>query len=307
MHSHNVLQDFNLKLFYYWIDFKSTLKLNIGCSGWSYEGWKGNFYPKTLDNKDYLPYYSKFFNFVEVDSTYYHIPSRSNVRGWKDKTPDDFRFSLKFPKVITHEKKLEDVAKPLSILFYSLEPLVDKTLTLLIQLPPFLSEKKGFNPLQDMVHHLDKRFRYSLEVRHSSWFNDNVYNLLKEHNISLVWSVRDELESPLVVTSNQVYIRFIGDRSISEVDFGNIVKDKRKEMLEYVKKVRDIQNENSNIRDILIAFNNHFAGFGPQSVNDFLKLMNMSEIDWKTELENYEKDSGNSIDRHQASVTDFTK
>ena len=101
------------------------------------------------------------------------------VRGWKDKTPEDFKFSLKFPKVITHEKKLEDVIKPLSILFYSLEPLIDKTLTLLIQLPPFLSEKKGFSPLQDMIRHLDKRFRYSLEVRHSSWFNDNLYDFLK--------------------------------------------------------------------------------------------------------------------------------
>jgi uncharacterized protein YecE (DUF72 family) len=282
------------------------LKLNIGCSGWSYEGWKGSFYPKTLDNKDYLPYYSKFFKFVEIDSTYYHMPSRSTVRGWNDKTPDDFRFSLKFPKVITHEKKLEDVVKPLSILFYSLEPLIDKTLTLLIQLPPFLSEKKGFHPLQDMVHRLDKRFKYSLEVRHNSWFAEDVYDFLKENDISLVWCVRDELESPSFITSDLVYIRFIGDRSISDMDFGKIVKDRRKEMLEYAKKVRETQNENSNIRDILIAFNNHFAGFGPQSVNDFLKLMNMSEIDWKTELENYDNDSDHSIDRHQSSLTDFT-
>ena len=120
------------------------MTLIIECSGWSYEGWKGNFYPKDMENKDNLSYYSKFFKFVEVDSTYYRIPSRSSVRGWKDKTPGDFKFSLKFPKVITHEKKLEDVVKPLSILFYSLEPLIDKTLTLLIQLPPFLSEKRGF-------------------------------------------------------------------------------------------------------------------------------------------------------------------
>ena len=277
------------------------MTLNIGCSGWSYEGWKGNFYPKNLENKDYLPYYSKFFKFVEVDSTYYHIPSRSTVRGWKDKTPDDFRFSLKFPKVITHEKKSEDVAKPLSILFYTLEPLIDKTLTMLIQLPPFLSEKKGFSTLQDMVHHLDKRFRYSLEVRHSSWFTEDVYNFLREHNISLVWSVRDELESPLVVTSDQIYIRFIGDRSISEMDFGKIVKDRRNEMLEYASKVKETQDENSNIHDILIAFNNHFAGFGPQSVNDFLKLMNMSKVDWKTELEHHENHSG------QSSLSDFGK
>jgi len=120
------------------------MTFNIGCSGWSYEGWKGNFYPKDMENKDYLSYYSKFFKFVEIDSTYYHIPSRSSVRSWKDKTPEDFKFSLKFPKVITHEKKLEDVVKPLSILFYSLEPLIEKTLTLLIQIPPFLSEKRGF-------------------------------------------------------------------------------------------------------------------------------------------------------------------
>jgi uncharacterized protein YecE (DUF72 family) len=281
--------------------------LNIGCSGWSYEGWKGNFYPKKMESKDYLSYYSKFFQFVEIDSTYYHIPSRSTVRGWRDKTPTDFRFSLKFPKIITHEKKLEDVTKPLSILFYALEPLIDKTLTLLIQLPPFLSEKKGFNPLQDMIRHLDKRFRYSLEVRHSSWFNDNVYDFLKENNISLVWSVRDELESPSILTSDQVYIRFIGDRSISEMDFGKIVKNRRNEMLEYVKQVRDFQNEHSSIRDVLIAFNNHFAGFGPQSVNDFLKLMNMSEIDWKTELERCENNSSQSNGRHQSSLPDFPK
>jgi uncharacterized protein YecE (DUF72 family) len=158
-----------------------------------------------------------------------------------------------------------------------------------------------------MVHHLDKRFRYSLEVRHSSWFTDNVYNFLKENDISLVWSVRDELVSSSTVTSDQVYIRFIGDRSISEMDFGKTGKDRRKEMLEYVKKVRETQNENSNIRDILIAFNNHFAGFGPQSVNDFLKLMNMSEIDWKTELESYENDSAKPNDRFQSNLSDFTK
>lgn len=115
--------------------------------------------------------------------------------------------------------KLKDVDKPLSILFYSLEPLTDKTLSLLIQLPPFLSEKKGFNPLKDTVHYLDKRFRYSLEVRHTCWLNDKVYDFLKENNISLVWSVRDELKSPLVVASYQVYIRFIGDRGISSLDF----------------------------------------------------------------------------------------
>ena len=126
------------------------------------------FIQRDMENKDYLSYYSKFFKFVEVDSTYYHIPSRSSVRGWKDKTPEDFKFSLKFPKVITHEKKLEDVVKPLSILFYSLEPLIEKTLTLLIQLPPFLSEKKGFSPLQAMIR--SSRQKIQIFFRSATFF-----------------------------------------------------------------------------------------------------------------------------------------
>ena len=161
--------------------------------------------------------------------------------------------------------------------------MVDKTSTLLIQLPPLLTEKKGFASLQSMTRYLDKRFRYSLEVRHPSWFNDNVYDFLKENSISLVWSVRDELEppSPPILTSDQLYIRFTGDRSIPDKDFGKIVKDRSKEMLEYAKRIKELKNEQEdvNIRDILIAFNNHFAGFGTQSVNDFLKLINEKEVD----------------------------
>jgi uncharacterized protein YecE (DUF72 family) len=228
------------------------------------------------------------------------------VRGWKDKTPPDFRFALKFPKVITHEKKLEDVSKPLSMLFYSLEPLIEKTLTLLIQLPPFLTEKKGFVPLRIMTRYLDKRFRYALEVRNSSWFNDKVFDFLREHDISLVWSVRDELESPLIVTANQLYVRFLGDRSISEMDFGKTVKDRSKEMIEYVKKIRKVQNKNTEIHDVLIAFNNHFAGFGPQSVNDLLKLMNLPESDWKKELERQDNNSDFTKGQSQSSLFDFS-
>jgi hypothetical protein len=118
--------------------------------------------------------------------------------------------------VLTHEKKLEDVAKPLSILFYSLEPLIEKILTLLIQLPPFLSEKKGFTSLQDMVHHLDKRFRYSLEVRHSSWFNDSIYDFLKENDLSLVWSVIRTFLYRVVANVNSNGITFFTHSSVAD-------------------------------------------------------------------------------------------
>ena len=259
-----------------------------------------------MESKDYLSYYSKFFNFVEVDSTYYNIPSRFAVRAWKDKTPFDFKFTLKFPKIITHEKKLEDVSKPLSIFFTALEPLIDKTMSLLIQLPPHLSANKGFKSLQIMTRNLDTRFRYALEVRHSSWFEDPVYDFLKEENMSLVWSVREELSTPAVVTSDQIYTRFIGDRSINEKDFGKVVRNRTEEMIEYARNLKKIQNSETNVQDVLIAFNNHFAGFGPQSVNDFLKIMNSPEIAWKSELERKQQNNSNhSVGKYQSSLSDF--
>jgi len=256
-----------------------------------------------------LQYYSRFFKFVEIDSTYYHIPSRFVVRGWKDKTPSDFKFTLKFPKAITHERKLQDISKQLSLFFYALEPLVGKTLMLLIQLPPYLTEPKGFVPFKSMVSKLDSRFRYALEVRDSSWFNNRVYEFLNENRISLVWSVRDELKTPSIITADQIYVRFIGDRSINENDFGKIVKDRSKEMIEYAKRLKEIQNDDSNIRDILIAFNNHFAGFGPQSVNDFLKILQKPEMNWKNELEKQSQSNSSSFlnNNSQTSMTDFNE
>ena len=263
------------------------MNLYIGCSGWSYKGWIGTFYPSSLENKNWLSYYSKFFKFVEVDSTFYNIPSRFVVKGGKDKTPDDFKFALKFPKIITHEKKMHkgaDVSKDLSVFFYNIEPLVDKTLLLLIQLPYYLTENKYFDSLQNMVYKLDHRFRYAIEFRDPSWFNDKVYDYLKDDKITLTWSIRDELKTPPIVTSDQIYIRFIGDRSIDDKDFGKIVKDKKKEMIEYV----DILNKTTDFQDyqnIAIAFNNHYAGFGPESANTFLKLMDKPEInDWIKEI-----------------------
>ena len=231
--------------------------------------------------------------------------SRFVVKGWKDKTPDDFKFALKFPKIITHEKKMEDVSKDLLVLFNNLEPLLDKTLLLLIQLPPHLTESKGFDALQNMVNKLDNRFKYAIEFRDSSWFNDNVYDFLKNNKMTLTWSVRDELKTPPIKTSDHINIRFIGDRSIDDKDFGKIVKDRKKEMVEYI----DILNKTDleDYQNIAIAFNNHYAGFGPQSANTFLKLMGKMEInDWAKEIEKRQINSANMEHKYQTSLSDFT-
>ena len=200
---------------------------------------------------------------------------------------------------------MEDVSKDLLVLFNNLEPLVDKTLLLLIQLPPHLTESKGFDALQNMVNKLDNRFKYAIEFRDSSWFNDNVYDFLKNNKMTLTWSVRDELKTPPIKTSDHINIRFIGDRSIDDKDFGKIVKDRKKEMVEYI----DILNKTDleDYQNIAIAFNNHYAGFGPQSANTFLKLMGRSEInDWAKEIEKRQINSVNMEHKYQTSLSDFT-
>jgi uncharacterized protein YecE (DUF72 family) len=288
------------------------LSLYVGCSGWSYGGWKGTFYPPNLENKEWLSYYSRFFRFVEVDSTFYSIPSRFVVKGWNDKTPDDFRFALKFPKAITHDNKLQDSSKHLYPFFHALEPLLDKILVLLIQLPPYMSEKKGFEPLQSMVKRLDSRYRYALEVRESTWFNKKVYDFLNSNKISLAWSVRDELKTPSIVTSDQIYIRFIGDRSINENDFGRIVKNRDKDVIEYVDRLNEMQKEKAGTghSQTIIAFNNHFAGFGPESANTFLRLVNEPEANWKKDLDERQKHQVssdlNAPHHSQTSISDYS-
>ena len=134
--------------------------------------WQGPFYPPNLENSKWLSYYSHVFDFVEIVSSFYRIPNAFMVKNWCKKTPNHFRFTAKFPKVITHDKRLKDVEKELELFFSSMVYLEDKILALLIQLPPSMGIVEGMNRLRDIIPELDKRFRYAVEVRDSSWFQD---------------------------------------------------------------------------------------------------------------------------------------
>jgi uncharacterized protein YecE (DUF72 family) len=199
-----------------------ALDYYLGCSGWSYDGWKGHFYPIDLDNRYWLSYYSQIFAFVEIDSTFYRIPSSFMVNNWNKRTPDNFRFAVKFPKIITHDKRLKDVDKDIERFYDAMEPLYDKILVFLLQLPPSLQIAEGLDLIKSLEYTLDPSFRYAIEVRHHSWFNELIYNYLKDKNYCLVWSQLDILVTLPVVTTDFLYLRLIGDRSIEEKDFGKI-------------------------------------------------------------------------------------
>ncbi|WP_161486296.1 DUF72 domain-containing protein [Candidatus Nitrosocosmicus hydrocola] len=248
------------------------MNLYIGCSGWTYSGWNGAFYPNNLKNWQRLSYYSRFFNYIEVDSTFYYVPSRNVINGWKNKTPDDFKFSFKFPQVITHVNKLERVSKYIEYFFFVLEPLLEKTLMLLIQLPSFMSAKVGLESLKHFINKLDTRYRYALEVREASWFDFDIYDFLKQNDITLVWRVKTDLQTPTFVTSDTIYLRFIGDRVTDQTHFGLNIKDKEYELKDYVGHLK-YAREHYNIKNVIVTFNNNYAGLGPQLANEFSRLL----------------------------------
>jgi uncharacterized protein YecE (DUF72 family) len=250
----------------------------VGCSGWSYDEWLGHFYPATLDRKDFLKCYSQVFDFVEIDSSFYHPPSLFITKRWASITPDEFRFTAKFPRSITHEKRLTDPEKELHYFFDVMRPLRNKLLALLLQLPPSLTAKEGLKKLEQLIHMLSPDFRYAVEVRHHSWFYKDLYKLLFDNNICLAWSQLENIQTPAELTSDFVYMRFIGDRSIDEKDFGRIQKDRIKELEIWSNSVHQVMDR---VKYAVVAANNHYAGFGPATANSFRKLLGLNEVEWE--------------------------
>jgi uncharacterized protein YecE (DUF72 family) len=296
------------------------LQYYIGCSGWSYSAWQGPFYPSNLDSSsDWLSYYASVFNYVEIDSSFYRTPNVFTVKSWFNKTPQKFRFTAKFPKVITHDKRLKDVSKELQYFFQSMLPLKEKTLALLIQLPPSLKITEGIENLrQYVVPELDSRFRYAIEVRDRTWFQDLAYNFFADNNICMVWSQLTELRTPPIATTDFLYLRFIGDRTIDEKDFGRIQKDRVIEMKKWSSKVKRVINEGRGRRKrinlAIVSANNHYAGFGPGTANIFRKMVGLPEVVWSNGDEDKDKNKeydkshlhGNSIqDSKQSTISDF--
>ena len=281
------------------------MQYHIGCSGWSYTSWQGPFYPSNIQNSAWLNYYSHVFDYVEIDSSFYRIPNVFTVKNWSKKTPLNFKFTTKFPRVITHDKRLKDIDQELEQFFKAIGPLSNKTLALLIQLPPSLQIFEGLEGLRELLPELDTRFRYAVEVRHTSWFQDLAYNFFSDNDICMVWSQLAEIQTPPIVTTDFLYLRFIGDRSIQEKDFGRIQIDRVLEMQKWADNIKRVEHE--GIKLAIIAANNHYAGFGPGTANVFRNMLGLSEAKWeeKEEGQQQEQEQQEIHDLKQRTLSDF--
>ena len=250
-------------------------KLRIGCSGWSYKDWEGVFYPKGLAAKEYLPYYSKVFNCVEIDSSFYRIPNQFMVSQWRNNTPEGFLFSPKLPKKITHENKLKNSESTLVYFYSVLSKLKEKLGPIAIQLPPSIKLSTHEGAMKEFVSQLSPEFKHAIEFRHKSWFTPDVYSLLGKNNIAMVWTLNQYLESPPEVTADFIYLRMVGDREITE--FTSVQKDRSADLKRWAEAVK---GSSGKFESGYVFFNNHFAGFSPESANEFRRLLGLMELDW---------------------------
>ena len=265
------------------------MDFRIGCSGWSYRDWVGPFYPASTKPEEYLKLYSNVFDAVEIDSTFYRVPSSIMVNKWYSSTPNGFLFCPKLPKRITHDLRLENTPSYLDHFTRRLDALQEKLGPFIIQLPPSFKLQKHHEQLSRFLEGLDDHYRYAIEFRHESWFSDETASLLKRKKICQVWSLNQYLTTAPTITADFVYLRFVGDRTIDQ--FNRIQKDQTESMRDWKKQLAQV----SESTDRFVFFNNHFAGFGPSSVNEFRRLMGLAELDWS----NLRKDSA------QRSILDF--
>jgi uncharacterized protein YecE (DUF72 family) len=194
-------------------------------------------------------------------------------------TLDDFMFTAKFPRAVTHGKRLAVPQKEFSYFFDVMRPLCPKLLVLLLQLPPSLTVKKDLKKkVGAMIHIIDHEFRYAIEVRHNSWSDRNVYKLFSDNNIYLAWSQLDVIQTPAELTSDLVYLRFIGYRSIDEKDYGRIQKDRLEELKKWSEEVNRLKDK---AKFAVAAANNHYEGFGRASANSFRKMVGLKEVVWE--------------------------
>jgi len=186
----------------------SACEVRIGTSGWHYKHWRGPFYPSDLPAQQMLPWYLKEFNTVEINNSFYHLPSESTFGAWRDATPPDFCFAVKGSRFITHRKKLKDPETALDRFLPSTEILGPKLGPILFQLPPRWS--CNVERLKTFLEALPETHRYTFEFRDPSWHVPDVYRVLEQHGAAWCVYELDGFLSPIEVTADFVYVRLHG-------------------------------------------------------------------------------------------------
>ena len=227
----------------------------VGTSGYSYPEWKGTFYPAKLPAKQMLGFYGERFRTVEINNTFYRPPSASVAEGWAAQVPAGFRFALKAPQEITHVRRLRDVGAQVSSLLEGADALRERRGPILFQLPP--NFQKDGPLLREFLALLPPGCRAAFEFRHQSWFDDEVFTLLGDHDSALcVADAEDDLAVPFVATAGWGYLRL-----------------RRPDYPDTALTIWAARMRKQHWRDCFVFFKHEDAGKGPQMASRLLELL----------------------------------
>jgi uncharacterized protein YecE (DUF72 family) len=251
-------------------------KIRIGACAWTFDDWRGAFYPSDLPHSHWLQFYSRYFPTVEVDTTFYSAPSENAVRRWLDVTPAAFRFSCKLPRQLTHVCRLRDCTAELNEFLKAIGPLAPKLQVILIQLPPSFTPKDGRQPLRKFLAQLPRDFRFAIEFRHPGWHRPQIISLLEKHRVCWVWADTSPLNERnlapfefLPLTTDFLYLRLLGDYSTKYDGEGKHMH--RYEKLIWKREAAmeswslKIERRLAEVRSVWAFVSNHFEGFAPET------------------------------------------
>jgi uncharacterized protein YecE (DUF72 family) len=253
--------------------------IRFGTQGWNYDSWVGPFYPSGTRPAEYLRLYARAFDTVEIDATFYAIPSAATVRGWRGRVPEGFTFALKLPQEVTHERRFRrgtDVVREFSDRARELGPHLGP---ILIQCAPSFGPSE-FPALAEFLPTLDADLAYAIEFRQRGWVQDAVLELLRAHGVAMVlsdarWIPRNTvLAMASQPTADFAYVRWMGpDREI--VDYSRIQVDRRVELDAWARVLPGLQ---ARVRTVYGYVNNHFAGHSPATLRDLQQRLGIPTI-----------------------------
>jgi len=253
-------------------------KLRFGCLSWTYPDWLGSFYPPGTRSSEFLRLYSKIFDLVEIDSSFYRTPSMQTVNQWREKTPANFLFTAKLPGKITHELRLNGVENELERFEKTMTELEEKLSCVIAQLPPFSKYEDDFEKLEKFLELTNQKIRYAVEFRNRSWMRDETFQLLSRKKVSFVWNVQEKMKNEVIprLTTDFVYLRFMGKYGEFK-KFNKIQKDRSEILRIWWKR---LEKNLDKVDLALVLVSNHFSGFAPETVSELKVLSGRKPLDW---------------------------
>jgi len=227
-----------------------ALHYHIGTSGWHYDHWRSRFYPEKLTKPKWLEFYATNFTTVELNNSFYRLPSEAAFATWRDSSPANFTFAVKVSRFITHIKRLRDTEEAVEKFISRAQILGEKLGPLLYQLPPNMH--RNDERLESFLSILPQGMKHVFEFRHQSWLEEPVFNILHKYNIGLCVFNMPSLSCPLVATADFAYVRFHGSTGL----YWSCYSDE--ELTDWAKRLVDLA---VNLKAVYIYFNNDAEAF----------------------------------------------